>query len=219
MSDRALPATRTLVVGDVHGCAEELDALVRLVRPARVVLLGDLFTRGPDPLGVWALVQEHRMACLLGNHERRLLKPREGDAVGRALARRLDREIPAWRPWAKALPLFRDEGRFLLVHGGLHPSGDLALTPRKVAIGVRRWPPGDEHAPFWHDLYRGGRAVVFGHDAVGGLVWRQREGRPHVIGLDSGCVYGGALTGLIVEEECLVQVAARRQWFDPWSQD
>ncbi len=49
---------RTLFVGDVHGCADELDKLLRKARPTRVVLLGDLFTKGPDPRGVWSLIRE-----------------------------------------------------------------------------------------------------------------------------------------------------------------
>ena len=42
----------TLFVGDVHGCAAELSELIRIARPRRLILVGDLYTKGPDPAGV-----------------------------------------------------------------------------------------------------------------------------------------------------------------------
>jgi hypothetical protein len=62
----------TWLVGDVHGCARELARLIERLGPGRddrIVLLGDLFHRGPDPFGVLELVQEHGLEFLLGNHE------------------------------------------------------------------------------------------------------------------------------------------------------
>jgi metallophosphoesterase superfamily enzyme len=41
-----------LFVGDVHGCAYELKKLLKKVQPTRVILLGDLFSKGPDPTKV-----------------------------------------------------------------------------------------------------------------------------------------------------------------------
>ena len=58
----------------------------------------------------------------------------------------------------------------------------------------------------WYEHYEGQGLAVFGH-------WPRREGpllRSNAIGLDTGCVYGGALTALILPERCLVSVAARR---------
>jgi hypothetical protein len=47
--------SRTFVIGDVHGCARELDRLLdrcELGRGDRVVLVGDLVNKGPDSLTV-----------------------------------------------------------------------------------------------------------------------------------------------------------------------
>ncbi len=38
---------------------------------------------------------------------------------------------------------------------------------------------------------------------------REVDGRPVAIGLDSGCVYGGELSGWLVEEDALVIEPAR----------
>jgi hypothetical protein len=56
---------------------------------------------------------------------------------------------------------------------------------------------------------------VFGHDAQGGLVRVMRDGTPWIMGLDTGCVYGGVLTGWWVEQDRLLQVPARRVYLDP----
>jgi hypothetical protein len=53
--------------------------------------------------------------------------------------------------------------------------------------------------------------VLHGHDARRGLIDR----RPWTLGLDTGCVYGGALTGYLLEEDRLLQVPARRMHVDP----
>ena len=37
---------------------------------------------------------------------------------------------------------------------------------------------------------------------------------PRTRGIDSGCLYGGALTAWIAEENRLVSVPARRVWYE-----
>ena len=67
-----------MVVGDVHGCADELRALVKMTRPTEVVLVGDLFTKGPDPVGVWRQVVQGGFNATFGNHEARLVDAVDG---------------------------------------------------------------------------------------------------------------------------------------------
>lgn len=67
----------TWIIGDIHGCSEELARLLDHLElgPAdRVVCTGDLFHRGPDPAGVLQLLREARAEFVLGNHERVLLE-------------------------------------------------------------------------------------------------------------------------------------------------
>ena len=62
----------------------------------------------------------------------------------------------------------------------------------------------------WAAVWPGPRLVVFGHDALRGL-----QNRPHSVGLDTGCVYGGWLTGLWVPRRDLVSVPARGTYAQP----
>lgn len=67
----------TWVVGDIHGCADELARLIERVglgASDRLISVGDLFHRGPDPVGVMELLRAHRARFVLGNHELAVLR-------------------------------------------------------------------------------------------------------------------------------------------------
>ncbi len=67
----------TWIVGDVHGCADELRELVAALRLGpgdQLVSVGDLVHRGPDPAGVCDVLREHRTRFVLGNHEHVVLR-------------------------------------------------------------------------------------------------------------------------------------------------
>ena len=221
--DRSSSDQRTLFVGDVHGCAVELRDLLTLFdfRPGsdRLLLTGDAFSRGPDPIGVWEQIATTRARMVLGNHDDRLLRHlRQNRDTGLKPEHRLTLERV--RPiagqllsWLGSLPLWIVEDRFVLVHAGLNPDTGLEGTTREEFLAIRTWPPIDGlEGPRWHDRYRpDDRLLVFGHDAPGGLVVRRRpDGRPYLLGLDSGCVYGGQLSGYLLEEDRLVKVPCRR---------
>ena len=57
----------------------------------------------------------------------------------------------------------------------------------------------------WAKTWKGPERVIFGHDAPIGL---QRYGGDWALGIDTGAVYGGNLTGLILPRGELVQVEA-----------
>ena len=175
----------TLVVGDVHGCRDELEELLQKVGPSRVVLVGDLFTKGPDPVGVWRLLQEVGALSVLGNHDDLVLRTWETPEAPRAV-RALRREAPAAREWLAGLPLFlREGGDRLVVHAGVNPLEGVHGTRRDQALTMRRWPDdSDLSQPFWYDAgWAGPEQVIFGHDAARGHVLRSVGGRPVAVGL------------------------------------
>ncbi len=197
---------RTLFVGDVHGCSGPLRALLAEARPDRLVLLGDIFAKGPDPRGVWDLIVEHRAEAVLGNHDARLLDVWDtpGDTAHHRAARALPDEA---REWTAGLPLFLYGPGWIGVHAGLHPTEGVAGTTRAMALTMRRWPDDLDHGnPFWFHRWVGPDRVFYGHDAVRGL-----QVHPRSVGLDSGCVYGNPLSGWIEEEGRLVQVEGNRR--------
>jgi serine/threonine protein phosphatase 1 len=150
------------------------------------------------------------LEAVLGNHDDKLLQ-RKSSVLH--LIEALDREDWSWRPWVQSLPLMLEVGRYVVVHAGIHPTGDRGLTTRQMALTMRRWPDERPDHPFWWQVYQGRLPVLFGHDARRGHVRVDGpDGAPLIVGLDTGCVYGGSLSGWVVEEERLVQVKARRDY-------
>jgi len=202
---------------------------------------GDLVNRGPDSLGTLRLCRELDARPVLGNHDLHLLQVHAGmrkakrrDTLDELLAADDADELCAW---LARQPFLRVFGDLYLVHAGLHPdwkdpAAELAgldpLAPdarSAFAVRVRSCdahgrppetddssvlPPPPPYRP-WFEHYdpdaHGGRMVVFGHWAMMGLVLR-----PHLRGLDTGCVWGGKLTAWIAEEDRIVDVPAARAY-------
>ena len=77
--------SRTIAIGDIHGCSLALDTLLGAIRPRpeeTIVTLGDYINRGPDTRGVIdrliGLRRRCRLVPLLGNHDEMLLEARAG---------------------------------------------------------------------------------------------------------------------------------------------
>jgi len=218
---------RTIFVGDIHGCAEEFAEILEKVAfkcdRDRLLLTGDILSRGPDPIGVWETVQQTGAEMVLGNHDDRLLNQLRCERDGQSLeidnpdqVRVLSLVTPVmdgFLPWLEAVPLFISDADFLLVHAGINPAKGLNGTTRNEFLKIRTWPPVKGlDGPRWHDCYEpDNRILVFGHDAPGGLVEKRRsDGSLYLIGLDSGCVYGNRLSAYVFEENRIVQVTRRQ---------
>ncbi len=218
----------TWIVGDIHGCAAELRDLLDTIgfaRDDRLLLCGDLFDKGPDPVGVLRLVQETGALAALGNHD--VAVREHGGAQLRGApppTKRPDYLVACLEQLAAAgaleeavalcrsLPLWLEGAGYVVVHAGLHPTGGRAATDERLATLVREFPPRAPQARKWWEQWQGEEIVVFGHDARQGLVDRREAGRIRAIGLDTGCVYGGRLTAWSPELDRFVQVPARRVW-------
>ena len=222
---------RTIFIGDTHGCAAELQDMLTAVAYDRtedhLLLTGDAFARGPDPIGIWRLIQATDAKMVLGNHDAGLLDRLEESAAGRQpKLKKADQRYTFTQlesahseilAWLRQVPLYIETEDFLLVHAGINPEKGLAGTSHEEFITIRSWPPSKEHTgPRWHDAYKPVHPlIVFGHDAPGGLVVKERNACPFVLGLDSGCVYGNQLSAYILEEDRLVQVPSRQKK-DAW---
>jgi len=213
-----------LVIGDVHGCLEELEQLLAEVSdPDReLVFVGDLVSKGPDSRGVLALVREHGARSVRGNHDQHVLwwrhASRDGKRPPRMKAERVRMcESFTDEDWAllDALPhhLRLPAVDALVVHAGLVPGLGLEAQDSENLLTMRSLLPDgtpsrvvEEGVP-WASLWPGPEHVLFGHDAVRGL-----QEYPHATGLDTGCVYGGRLSAKLLPEGEVVSVPALRAW-------
>jgi len=130
-------------------------------------------------------------------------------------------------------PLFVDlpEHELRVIHAGIDPrvaferqSPDTMMRIRTVLGTLGRGGRerrGKRHV-LWGERYDGPPHIVFGHHAAQGL-----QLHPWATGLDTGCVYGGRLTALVLasgqkvpraveaRKRLLVSVPARKVWFAP----
>ncbi|MGH7298318.1 MAG: metallophosphoesterase [Polyangiaceae bacterium] len=200
--------SRTVIVGDVHGCSGELEALLEAVRFAegsdRLVLVGDLVARGPDSRGVLALVSRLGGQSVRGNHEERLLAWRRREKeLGPDHVRVAEELTDAeWR-MLDELPLWLDlpEHGVRVVHAGVVPGSPVELVPEAAVLRMRtldargRWSDEADAGPLWGSKYVGPPHVVFGHFARA-----TPQVHPWATGLDTSCVYGGRLTAMVLAE-------------------
>jgi protein phosphatase len=236
------------IVGDLHGCFDEMCRLLQRLgyrrrssrgpyvhpRGRRVVYLGDLVDRGPRVVETARLAMAMAAAgtalCVPGNHDADLAailsgcKPEGAPGPGTAcsleqirVAARAGRTFRERFPaFVGALPahLLLDGGRLAVAHAGLRAEyiGRDSHEVRRFALFGENTGKLDRYGlperVNWARSYSGRTFVVYGHTPVL---------RPETIGntlnIDTGCVYGGALTALRWPERETVSVRAGRAYY------
>jgi protein phosphatase len=232
------------IVGDVHGCIDELRELLgllgyqvddelRVAPPAgrMAIFVGDLVDRGPRIPATLRLamgmVAAGTALCVPGNHDDKLVRKLKGRNVqithglADSLAQ-LERETPEFRAQAATFleklisHYVLDDGKLVVAHAGLQESlqGRGSGVVRDFALYGETTGETDEFGlPVRHNWaaeYRGRAAVVYGHTPVPRAEWLN-----NTINIDTGCVFGGALTALRYPELELVSVPARATYAEP----
>lgn len=249
------------VIGDVHGCLAELEALLgelgyephpedgyRHPDGRVAVFVGDLADRGPRSLD--CLMLAHRMVRAgtavigaIGNHDWKLYRAvvrgadvkhthgfdrtaaeiesaRAADPRSDERIRQVVRELFERAPSHSVLCA----GELVVTHGAIPAdlvgtSTDYTRRDEAATLGMYGQTAGTDPATGYPiRVYRWAethtdpdRLVVFGHDVLGPkpmFVNAQRT----VVGIDTGCVFGGALSALRFPEREIVQVFSSRAW-------
>lgn len=215
---------RLMIIGDVHGCVEELAMLYARLAPTAadlVVCAGDLVAKGPQSAAVVQFARAHQLRAVLGNHDAHWLRywqTQDTSLLSATARQQADLLQPEDWAYLAALPLSLVVPGYntLIVHAGLVPGVPRTAQQPEHLLNLRSLlPDGTATARLipgcaWADAWRGPEYVVFGHDALRGL---QRT--PYALGLDTGCVYGKTLTAVIVPEHRLVTVPAQRVYSPP----
>ncbi len=233
------------IIGDVHGCFDELAALLGKlgydVRPdavgahhpegRRAFFVGDLVDRGPATPEVLRLVMgmvdEGDALCVPGNHEAKLLRALRGRnvTVSHGLAETLA-QLAEQPPEFSALVekfidglvshLVLDDGKLVVAHAGLR-----ADMQGRASGAVRSFALyGDttgETDEFGLPV-RYPWAEDYRGDAMvvyGHTPVPEAAWLNRTICIDTGCVFGGELTALRYPERELVSVPAARMYWEP----
>lgn len=212
--------SRTIVIGDIHGCYDELEDLLAEVRFAaddRLISVGDLITKGPKNREVLErFMSEPQFSAVMGNHDLALRRKWNGEKVKlkdsqKPTNKELKKDKERYLKFLNALPFMIDLGTHLVVHAGLRPGVALHSQTSEDLTELRSM--GKDRSARdgipWYEVYDGEKVVLFGHWPAA----QPRRGQ-RAIGLDTGCVYGHQLTAYIIETEEFKTVPARR-CYDP----
>lgn len=231
-----------VIVGDVHGCGEELRELLhdvdRGVGAAWIVFIGDLFTKGPAPHLVVEEILDRRLrgqrvTLLCGNHDQRMLLAFVQVEAGLDPDRLPRTERETWQILHKrkriraatellvecneTISIGESVGprSWTAVHGGIEPRLGLARTPDQLKIHIKAESEDDEH---WWERYRGDDGlIVVGHKPLRApMLLRRRDGTPIVVNVDTGCVYGNTLTAYLPHSERFIAVPSRQHRGDKY---
>ena len=231
------------IIGDVHGCFDELTALLtelgyrvegHAVTPPEVrkaVFLGDLGDRGPKTPDVLRLVMgmtaNGTALCVPGNHDIKLLRKLRGKDVQitHGLAEtlmQLDGEPPELSAQVKTFldglvsHYVLDDGKLVVAHAGMKAEmqGRGSGKVREFALYGETTGETDE---FGLPIRYNWAAQYRGQATVvyGHTPIPSPEWLNHTINIDTGCVFGGRLTALRWPERELVSVPALATYAEP----
>lgn len=210
---------RLLAIGDIHGCAHELEILLNKLDVQAhdtVVFLGDYIDRGPSSRRVVDLILDLKKRCevvtLCGNHEAMFLdfldRP-ESEGAGLFFLNGGATTVDNYteEDGSIALPeehmlFFRnlkmtyEKDGFFFVHAGIPdvPIAELNEEEHGFAMLWSRY-------PFLNSTFKWEKFIVHGHTPVQQVDWRENR-----VNLDTGCVYNGTLTAVDVKSKTVVQV-------------
>ena len=200
---------KIFAIGDIHGCYDRLKTLMGKIpidySRDTLVFIGDYIDRGPHPFEVvdYLIKLKNRfpdVIFLKGNHEDMLDKFLNGadrytyllNGGQQTLDSYLIKPVqadqseffpipPEHMEFFKSLRLFYETEEFIFVHAGLRPRVPLEFQNTEDLLWIRD--------KFISTKYDFGKRVIFGHTPL-----KKPLVEPNKIGIDTGAVYGNALT-------------------------
>lgn len=204
------------VIGDVHGCYDELCLLLDKIYDhadddlCKMIFVGDYIDRGPKSKEVVDQVMRMKKnghVTLMGNHEDMLL---DGDfTYAEATLRSFNSplmELPDYvTDWMRTLPKYYEDDTIIVAHAGANPAFPMSEQRDQILLWMR-------YEEYHHAQM--GKHFYHGHTPRLGKI-EQIADRTNV---DTACVYGGHLTAAIVGDdgkpEGFIQVPARNSAYN-----
>ena len=231
------------IIGDVHGCYEELIALLQQLgwrvegdlptHPdgRKAVFVGDLVDRGPQSVGVLQLVMRMVQAgvayAVMGNHDNKLLRHLWGRQV--QVSHGMERTLQelesqpsefrdSLRAFLESLPshLVLDNGKLVVAHAGIKEPYIGRSSPRIRDFCLYGETTG-ESDEFGYPVRLNWAADYRGSALIvyGHTPNPEPLWQNNTVNIDTGCVFGGRLTALRYPEREVVSVPAQQTYYAP----
>ena len=224
MLDLSQKYSKFLLIGDVHGCYDELQELIdeqyhlkNIDSTTAIIFLGDLVDKGPkikETLKLFNSLKESlkNVYTILGNHEDKLKRYLRGNNV--SITHGLDKTIEQLHlediqsKYAQELLLQLESLPYTIklssndyvVHGGINPLRSIEKQSKHLTLYIRTFnlktlEYSNDEDPFWFELYDLKREnIYFGHNYN-----EEFQVKENVFSLDGYCVYGRELRAMVVD--------------------
>lgn len=197
----------TYIIGDVHGCFDELRSLISVINLSQddlLLFVGDLIRKGPESERVARYVmQNSNMKSVRGNNEEKLISDYRIDLscydrpYGGSF--NFDQEVSEY---ICKMPHVISIGSDIVLHAGIDTQKDIEDNTRYEVLHSRS--PIGYGGEMWYESYEGSRRIFFGHTVHDDILERQNS-----VGLDTGCVYGGELSAIRISDGKVYSVSSK----------
>jgi predicted phosphodiesterase len=213
---------RIIIVGDIHGCYDELLELMEKVdynETDVLISVGDIVAKGPKTSEVIDYFMHENRYCVMGNHEWTVLRfinnqnsyKLKKHSEHKKLSTNLRDDQLAYLqnlPHTLHIPTYN----LVIVHAGVDPNKNIHDNNSYDVMHIRNIFDGvttelTDKGVQWTTEWNGPEFIVFGHDAK-----KRIQDTEHALGLDTACVYGERLSCVIYPDKQIVSVEAKKRY-------
>lgn len=233
---------RTIIYGDIHGCLEEfklLRAELKITAEDREISVGDVLDRGPHSFEMVPYLQKNNIELVMGNHEYTYVRYKKHEFTSKETGKKNpmtinEEKMSVYKKlsqedmnYLEQAPFFLKIDNTTILHAGITNKINLENATKKELELLTRIREVDKNenmmhlgkseygSNFWSEVYDGSQGViVYGHN-----IFSKPKIDKYSFGIDTGCVYGGKLTALIVYDTRdpmfnydIVQVSACKEY-------
>lgn len=215
---------RTIIIGDVHGCFDELQELLTKIKwdskKDVVIFTGDLIDRGPKIKECLEFVMNtENVFTVMSNHEWRLArylatelsgaksKIKHSHGFTKTLEQIKDMDKTKLLNWVWSLPYVIKFNDNYVLHAGINPRYSIERQSKEFLMYARKYDSATnsfniESAPNWymyklHDSITG--KIFFGHDVHMSDAGFLPSEAANAHAMDGGCCFGGTLRAAVIE--------------------
>ena len=207
---------RKFIIGDIHGCYDELIELtekIGLTDNDMLISLGDIVDRGNKSKEVYEyFLNRPNSKVLIGNHERK----HQNKILSYAqeiVKVQFGNEYDGFLKWLDTLDYFYETEEVIIIHAFFEHDKELRAQKQEVLCGStsgdryleKKYPAGR----CWNEFYTGAKPIIYGHHVVGDY--------PKIInntyGIDTGACHGNYLTAIELPGFIIHQVKAKKDYW------
>ncbi len=207
---------RKFIIGDIHGCFDELIELtekIGLTENDILISLGDVVDRGNKSKEVYEyFLNRPNSIVLMGNHER---KHQNGilNYAQEIVKVQFENDYKVFLTWLDTLSYYYETEEAIIIHAFFEHDKEIEQQKDEVLCGstsgsryLEKIYPAEKT---WTEFYTGTKPIIYGHHVVGDTP----KIHNNTYGIDTGACHGNYLTAIELPGFIIHQVKAKRDYW------